>query len=88
MVACIMVVPKPLIHCSLTTTSVNRRVCRRCRFSPVLDRRVVEKCRDLGNFASHQLNHKSLRGFSLQRKSNRHRMILWFWTRPAINATP
>ena len=35
-----------------------------------------------------QPGHKSLYGFGLQRKSNRRRRILWFWTRSAINATP
>jgi hypothetical protein len=47
-------------------------------FSPVLDGRLVEKSRDFGNFASHQCQRKPLRGFGLQRKSNQHRMILWF----------
>jgi len=37
---------------------------------------------------NYQFQHKSLRGFSLQRKPKRRRRILRFWTRPAVNATP
>ena len=57
-------------------------------FSPVLDRRVVEKSRDFWSSGSHQCPQNSLCQFSLQRKPNQHRIILWFWTTPAISATP
>ena len=57
-------------------------------FSPVLDGRVVEKSRDFWSSGSHQCPQNSSCRFSLQRKPNRYRMIFWFWTKPAINATP
>jgi len=56
--------------------------------SPVLDGRAVGKSRLSWSSGSHQCPQNSLRRFSLQRKPNRHQMIFWFWTRPAINATP
>jgi hypothetical protein len=67
-------------HCR---TSLHKTI-----FSPVLNGRLVENSRDSCNFASHQFQHKSLRLLGLRRKSNRRRMIFWFWTRPAFNATP